>query len=715
MNKLDLSKLTDEQRVAATHIGGPAYVSAGPGSGKTRSLTIRIVWLIEQGVDPSTIVAMTFTNKAANEMKTRVKEMLGNSNVKIQISTMHSFCVGVIRHFWQYCGLKNPDFSICDEDDTKRYTIQAIATVKGKDIKQVKEDDSKYGPDHCRWAISREKNQLIRPEDMDPEAGQDREHTKFIIRVYKEYQNILFKANSMDFDDLIMKAVFCLNDADRQQQVAGRIQHLLVDEYQDTNISQIRLIQQLSSVHRNVWAVGDKNQSVYAFRFADQTCENKFFEYFPDAKVYTLQYNFRSVPPITEVANRVIANNPQLVDKKIIPKREGGEKPQCVGCSNPETEARFIVDDIQRLVRMGKGSWRDCAVLYRTRYQSRALEEAAVKDSIPYRVVGALGFYQRSIIKDVLAYLKLLVNPDDNASFTRIHNTPKRGIGEVGMQQFCRCADELDLPLFRIMRKGAFMDKLNEPGRGGFRELNRIFVELLKLPQNQASLVISAIIEATHYKFFLEQKGTEAAFDQIDLLDELVTAADTFDQQNGGGVSGFLEHVMLMQQRERKEDENVVLFMTVHAAKGLEFPRVWIAGVCDGLMPILPRNDDRTVWTPATLAAHFEEERRIFYVAATRAKDKLTMTWPLSRRTKNGMMDVSISPFCMEARDALYHCGENGEWDDLNAVFEEKPEQQEKAKIAAIRRRRANMPVDPPAWQKNQYGRNRYMIGGRKK
>jgi DNA helicase-2/ATP-dependent DNA helicase PcrA len=714
-NELTLDKLTDEQRAAATHITGAVYISATPGSGKTATLTSRIVWLIHQNVDPNRIVAMTFTNKAANEMKSRVKKMLGNAQVKIQISTMHSFCVGIVRHFWQPSGLKNPDFSICDPDDVKRYVIQAIATVKGKDVKQVKADDSKYGPDFVQWSISRAKNQLIRTEDIDPEDSEDTDHTKFIIKAYKEYQSILFKSNSLDFDDLIMKAVFCLNDPDRCREVSTKVEHLLVDEYQDTNISQIRLIQQLASVHRNIWAVGDKNQSVYMFRFADHTCENKFFEYFPETKVYSLQSNFRSYPPITEVANRIIANNPQLIDKKIIPTRVGGEKPRCIATSNPETEAAFIIDDIQSVVRVGKSSWRDNAVMYRTRYQSRALEEAAVRDNIPYRVVGSLGFYQRSIIKDVLAYLKLLVNPDDSAAFTRIHNTPKRGIGDVGMQQFCKLADELDLPLFRVMRKGLFMDKLTEPGRGGFRELNRVFVPILKMPMNQAAPVIAAIIEATHYKFVLEQKGTEAALEQIELLDELVTAADTFDQQRGDGVQGFLEHVMLMQQRDTKEDENVVLFMTVHAAKGLEFPRVYIAGACNGTMPISPKDDGRVKWTSDELAKHYQEERRIFYVAVTRAKDQLTISWPLSRRTQYGVANTTISPYCLEAKDALYHCDESGQWDELNEMFEKPTEEQEKYKEGVIKRRQAKLQDSTRSpWQKDRYARDRYMLGGKK-
>jgi len=643
---VDLARLTDEQKVAVLHTEGAVYVSAGPGAGKTLTLTSRIAHLLDLGVNPGEIVAITFTNRAAGEMRERIIKMLGGARCTVQISTMHAYCARLIRDSPVAFGLENNRFTIADEDDSKRYCIQAIATVTGRNAADVKKDETSRGVDQVRRRISQEKNQLVLPGDvqMPPRL---RDYQIFLSRVYQQYEDILRKVNTVDFDDLIMKVVLGLRKPEVRDAISPRIRYLMVDEYQDTNAAQVEMIKHLGSHHGNVFVVGDLLQSIYGFRFADPSCEKKFFDAFPGAAVYTLQFNFRSTAAIAAVANIVIQGNDNTkIEKKIIATRPLGDLPRLVQRKDPHDEADYIVGEVQSLVRRGKAQWKDCAVMYRTRFQSRALEVAAVNRNIPYRVVGSLGFYSRSIIKDVVAYLRLLFNRQDDASFVRIHNQPRRGIGDVGMQEFCQVAEQHDRPLFKTMRTGIFMPHVREPARSGFRQLNRVFVELVK--NNDLTVVgplVEQVIALTSMKTAAELgKNTKKSEDQKEQLNELVVAAYEFDQDHGTGLKGFLDHVCLMQQSNAQTDENRLLMMTIHAAKGQEYPHVWLAGCCDGLIPMRMRDDPDEPSTIEKRQKHDGEEKRVFYVGITRAKDTLTMTWPTQRQTQGGTVAAEASP-----------------------------------------------------------------------
>jgi DNA helicase-2/ATP-dependent DNA helicase PcrA len=393
------------------------------------------------------------------------------------------------------------------------------------------------------------------------------------------------------------------------------------------------------------------HNSVYMFRGADHTGETKFFAAFPEAKVYALQGNFRSTVAITELANRVIEPNPQAIGKKITATRHAGTLPRLVQRRDPADEADFILDEIYRLVRRGQTQWRDCVVLYRTRFQSRALEVAAVHRSVPYRVVGALGFYSRTIVKDVLAYLKLLYNPEDDAAFVRLHNQPRRGIGDNGMQQFCQVAAQRGTTLLRCLRTGAFVDQVTGPANQGFRVLHRLLKGLRGLAGGPVGPLMDATIRQAGFRVMLEaKKNSKQVDDQLGQLDELVVAAHEFDGTVGTGLKGFLDHVALMQQTDgAKEDQDRVLLMTVHAAKGQEFTNVWVAGCCDGLVPIRAHDDGEVKMTPAEHELHQQEERRIFYVAITRAKDNLTLVWPASRNARGGTYPCTVTPLLHNA------------------------------------------------------------------
>lgn len=796
---VDLSKLTDEQKVAVFHTEGAVYVSASAGSGKTKSLTSRIAHLLDLGVNPGEIVAITFTNRAAGEMRERVASMLAGARCTVQISTMHAYCAKLLRENPLAFGLENNRFTIADEDDSKRYCLQAIAMVTGKNASDVKKDESNRGPEQVRRRISQEKNQLVLPDDVVmPQHLQS--YQVFLTQVYRQYDALLKKVNAVDFDDLIMKVVLGLRDPGVRGAISPRIRYLMVDEYQDTNAAQVEMVKHLASHHGNVFVVGDLLQcmvdgtpvaapngtiaiqdivpenlvvsgapnwwcgvdvpveqvfhrnydgpvvtittqlghvatatpqhcffvlgeavpparpwlftdpttpyreipvgdivvgatvpvwhdheviddtvvsvvqghyrgqvhdlsvppfcnyvaggifvhnSIYGFRFADPTCESKFFEAFPGAAVYTLQFNFRSTAAIAAVANQVIQGNDNTtIEKKIIATRPQGDRPQLVQRRDPGDEAEFIIGEVRSLVRRGKAEWRDCAVMYRTRFQSRALEVAAVNHGIPYRVVGSLGFYSRAIIKDVIAYLRLLFNRQDDAAFVRIHNQPRRGIGDVGMQEFCQVAEQSGKSLFRTMRSGIFMPHVREPAKAGFRQLNRIFVELTDLDHALVGPLVENVVTMTAMMSALEMgmgKNVKKLEDQREQLNELIVAAYEFDQDHGTGLKGFLDHVCLMQQSGAQTDENRFLMMTVHAAKGQEFPCVWLAGCCEGLFPMKMRHDPDDPVTEEKTRKHNGEEKRVFYVGITRAKDRLTMTWPAMRQTQGSACPTDAS------------------------------------------------------------------------
>ncbi|KKN14802.1 hypothetical protein LCGC14_0992520 [marine sediment metagenome] len=656
-----LKDATEEQRAIISHVDGPAFVSAAPGSGKTRSVTYRIAYLIDQGADPRNIIGITFTNKAANEMKERVKQLIDPRLArKVWLSTFHSFCVRLMKANPLFYDVGR-DFGIADESDSKQLVTLAIAKVMGKSEKEVKKMSGNGDVPHVRRWISGHKDNLLTSDELLVRKHDDEHAVPFsnFIPYYAEYQRMLRQNNLLDFDDLIMRTVLKLRRSEEQQEFfAQHLHYLMVDEYQDTNFAQFELIRLISRVRKNVLTVEDGDQSIYKFRGADPVNTKRFFTAFPDTKTYLLQMNFRSVPGIAAVANQVIVQNEREHAKQIITHKTEGPQPLMVETENPEREAAWIIGTIRDLVR-GRGyTWKDFAIIYRIRSVSRAMEDEAVAKNMPYRVVGALNFYSRAHIKDILAYCRLFVYPHDDSAFTRIYNKPARGIGPANFARFAAEAIEPDYSLMKTLRKGLYQNVTNAGALSGFRKLKRIYKDLRGIGGHEVAPIIQHIIQSSGYRYFAENiKDTDRSDRLQEDLNELIAAAETFDatraRKRSRGVSGFLEHAALMQRDSKDEDDNVVTMMTAHASKGLEFPCVFVASCVEGVLPLKPRSEDGGVMTPNKVAAHFEEERRVFYVAITRAEERLFITYPLIRRFGPDISNCIASRFCREAGPTL--------------------------------------------------------------
>lgn len=650
-----LRDATEEQRIAIQHRDGAAFVSAAPGSGKTRVITYRCAHLLQQGVNPANIVGITFTNKAANEMKSRVKQLVGQDLAKrVWLSTFHSFCVRLLHNAPTFYRIQR-NFGIADESDAKQLVTLAIAHVTGKLEKDVRALDGTGDIRHVRRWISNQKNALQTPDDVYADEEAD---FKEFIPYYREYNNLLQQSNLLDFDDLIMRTVLRLRDGPEQQRLlAEHLHYLMVDEWQDTNRTQFELVRLLTHLRGNVFVVGDDDQSIYGFRGADPRNSQDFFKAFPDTKTYYLQKNFRSVPGIADLANAVITNNDRQHSKRIVPHKAGGRKPQMVELPNREDEAGFIINTIVGMVKKGGVSWKDFAVIYRIRSFSRPLEDAAVARNVPHRVVGALSFYSRAAVKDILCYGRLLLSPHDDAAFTRIHNKPARGIGPVHFARFSAVADEHGFSLLKTLRKGMYKDMAKGGALQGFRQLKRLYRGLYKMGPGSARKALEYIIRYSGYRHYAEDiKDEDRRARVLEDLQELVSAADAFDQRRRkkSGLAAFLEHAALMQQEDRNEDQDVVLMMTAHAAKGLEFPHVFVCGVTEGALPLEPRSDDGgSVYDPRFRKEHYEEERRVFYVAATRAEKRLWLTYPAKRFLRGSVVDCKPSRFLREAGETV--------------------------------------------------------------
>ena len=655
-----LKDATEEQRAAIQHNTGAGFVSSVPGSGKTRVITYRCAYLLDRGVDPKNIVGITFTNKAANEMKERVKRLVGASFAKhVWLSTFHSFCVRLLRANPAVYRV-HPNFGISDENDTLLLVTLAMAHVLGKSEKEVKQRDGAGDVKHVRKWISNKKNRLLTPQDV--EDNKQSEPFSEFNPFYVEYQRLLHKNNVLDFDDLIMQTVLRLKaNEDQQQFYAEHLHHLMVDEWQDTNFTQFELVRLLSRYRGNVFAVGDDSQSIYKFRGADPTNTDRFYATYDDVKTYLLQTNFRSVPSIAAVANTVINNNVRQHKKQIITHKQGGEPARCVETENPEREAVFIINELRGLVKQGRAQWKDFAIIYRMRSQSRPLEDCAVLRTVPYRVIGALSFYNRAAIKDVLAYARLLVNPSDDASFVRCYNKPPRGIGPANFARFSAAAEEHNCSLLTAVRKGLYKDTVTQLALTGFRRFKQINKDWRKQGTKLAGASIRQIIHDSGSRYYAEQiKDADRREAILGDLEELIAAATTYDEQTRKskleGLAGFLEHAALMQQDDKSDNDNVVLMMTAHASKGLEFPNVFVCGGVEGVLPMYPRQDDGSSENdPDEVKAHYEEERRVFYVAITRAEARLCITWPAVRRFGSEIVRCTPSRFVKEAGAALQH------------------------------------------------------------
>ncbi len=608
---VDLDQLNPRQKEAVSCTEGPLLILAGAGSGKTRVLTYRIAYLIEEKhVDPWNIMAITFTNKAAGEMKDRVERQVEDVGSSIWVTTFHSTCVRILRRYIECLGYQT-NFSIYDTDDQKALMKQVIRNMN-LDPKMFKEKT-------LLNKISQAKDKLISPEEFIRDAGDDYASGK-IGEVYLEYQKALKKNNALDFDDLIFKTVELFTEQPEiLEYYQNRFRYIMVDEYQDTNLAQFRLVYLLASKYKNICVVGDDDQSIYRFRGADIGNILNFEDSFPGAKVIKLEQNYRSTQTILDVANNVIRHNKGRKDKKMWTANGEGEKIRYRQFEQAYDEARFIIDDIiDRDL-----PYEDCAVLYRTNAQSRLLEEACIASNVPYRLIGGVNFYQRKEIKDVLAYLKTIANGLDDLAVARVINVPKRGIGAASVAKVTQYAYDNGLSLYDAMAEAS---KVPDIGRAAekiakFTDLIEDFRCRLKDEDYTIQDLINDVLDETGYRQELEEEDDAEGDSRLENIEELINKAVSYqDEAEEPTLDGFLEEVALVADVDQLDQaESRVTLMTLHSAKGLEFENVYLSGMEDGLFPsfMAISSDDDT---------EIEEERRLCYVGITRAKKDLTLT-----------------------------------------------------------------------------------------
>lgn len=639
--------LNKPQKEAVFHTEGPLLILAGAGSGKTRVLTHRIAYLIEEkGVNPWNILAITFTNKAAEEMRQRVDSLVGIGAESIWVSTFHSMCVRILRRYIDRLGYDNR-FTIYDTDDQKTL-MKEVCRKTDIDTKRFKER-------MLLSVISSAKNEMIIPEEFELNAGGDFVQLK-IAKVYKEYEAQMRANNALDFDDLLVKTVQLLEtQPDVRENYQERFRYIMVDEYQDTNTVQFRLVSLLAGKYRNLCVVGDDDQSIYKFRGANIRNILDFEKEFSDAKVIKLEQNYRSVGNVLEVANSVIRNNKGRKEKTLWTDNEKGEKIRLRQFDTAYDEAQFIAEDIKDETAQG-ANYSDHAVLYRTNAQSRLLEEKFVAMNIPYKIVGGINFYSRREIKDILSYLKTIDNGKDDLAVRRIINVPKRGIGLTTINRIQESA---------AARGIGFYDALSAPdlipriGRSASKlDSFAALIEYFKGRSEESGVtdLLTEVIEKTGYTESLEADDPEELEARVQNIDELVSKAAVYeescsDRGERPTLSGFLEEVALVADIDSvAEDRDYVILMTLHSAKGLEFPHVYLAGMEDGLFPsyMSISGDD-----PEEL----EEERRLCYVGVTRAEEKLTLTCARMRLVRGERQYNSMSRFIKEMPSALIDTG----------------------------------------------------------
>lgn len=631
--------LNAEQKEAVLHTEGPLLLLAGAGSGKTRVLTHRIAYLIDEiGVNPWNILAITFTNKAAGEMRERVDRIAGFGAEQVWVATFHATCMRILRRYIDRLGFDN-NFTIYDTDDQK--------TVMKGVCKRLNIDTKVHKERSLMNAISSAKDELISPQEYELRAMGDYNKT-IIARVYREYQETLRKSNALDFDDIIVKTVELLKSCPEVlNQYQERFRYIMVDEYQDTNTAQFELIRLLADKYRNLCVVGDDDQSIYKFRGANIRNILDFEQVYSDARVIKLEQNYRSTQSILDAANAVIRNNVGRKEKSLWTAQGAGSRIHFRQFDNAYEEAEYIADDIRRKVREG-ADYGDCAVLYRTNAQARLLEERMVVDGIPYNVVGGTNFYARAEIKDILAYLKTIDNGRDEVAVRRIVNVPKRSIGATTVEKLADYAQMRDISLYdamcradEIMSLGKAASKVN-----GFVNMIQVFrsgLEAYTIPD-----LIKAILDRTNYAEYLRDQDDESAEDRLANVDELITKAVSFEESHDEPtLSEFLEEIALVADIDNVEDgDNRVLLMTLHSAKGLEFSNVYLAGMEDGLFP-------GYLSIVADEPSEIEEERRLAYVGITRAKEDLTLTCAKMRMTRGETQYNPPSRFVREIPQAL--------------------------------------------------------------
>lgn len=652
--------LNPPQREAVAQTGGPVLILAGAGSGKTRVLTHRIAYLMdEKGVNPWNILAITFTNKAAQEMRERVDKLVGFGSESIWVSTFHSACVRILRRHIDNLGY-DTNFTIYDTDDQKSLM---------KDVCRKMNIDTKIYKERSLLAqISHAKDELLTPDDMEMKAAGDY-NMKKVASVYREYQAALRKNNALDFDDLIIKTVELFEKCGAVlEYYQERFKYIMVDEYQDTNTAQFKFISLLAQRYQNLCVVGDDDQSIYKFRGANIGNILGFEHVFPDARVIRLEQNYRSTKNILNAANQVIANNTERKAKTLWTENEEGSKVHFRQFLNAYEEAEYVAGEIGKLKRNGLGNYRDCAILYRTNAQSRIFEEKFIAANIPYKLVGGVNFYARKEIKDLLCYLKTINNARDDLAVQRIINVPKRGIGATTLGRVQDYADNMGISLYEALRVAEEVPSIG-------RSLSKIdgFVTFIQMLKSKADVltveeILQEVIDSTGYVAELEAEDTEESRARIENIDELISKTVAYqeameEQNQPATLSGFLEEVALVADIDTVDpDQDYVLLMTLHSAKGLEFPKVFMVGMEDGIFPshmTISYGDD----------GEMEEERRLCYVGITRAMKDLTLTCAQQRMIRGETQYNRVSRFVREIPRELVDLG--------HTIQEKKPKVEE--------------------------------------
>ena len=652
--------LNPPQREAVAQTEGPVLILAGAGSGKTRVLTHRIAYLMdEKGVNPWNILAITFTNKAAQEMRERVDKLVGFGSESIWVSTFHSACVRILRRHIDNLGY-DTNFTIYDTDYQKSLM---------KDVCRKMNIDTKIYKERSILAqISHAKDELLTPDDMEMKAAGDY-NMKKVASVYREYQAALRKNNALDFDDLIVKTVELFEKCGAVlEYYQERFKYIMVDEYQDTNTAQFKFISLLAQRYQNLCVVGDDDQSIYKFRGANIGNILGFEHVFPDARVIRLEQNYRSTRNILNAANQVIANNTERKAKTLWTENEEGSKVHFRQFLNAYEEAEYVAGEIGKLKRNGLGNYRDCAILYRTNAQSRIFEEKFIAANIPYKLVGGVNFYARKEIKDLLCYLKTINNARDDLAVQRIINVPKRGIGATTLGRVQDYADNMGISLYEALRVAEEVPSIG-------RSLSKIdgFVTFIQMLKSKADVltveeILQEVIDSTGYVAELEAEDTEESRARIENIDELISKTVAYqeameEQNQPATLSGFLEEVALVADIDTVDpDQDYVLLMTLHSAKGLEFPKVFMVGMEDGIFPshmTISYGDD----------GEMEEERRLCYVGITRAMKDLTLTCAQQRMIRGETQYNRVSRFVREIPRELVDLG--------HTIQEKKPKVEE--------------------------------------
>lgn len=635
--------LNEQQRLGVTTTEGPVLILAGAGSGKTRVLTHRTAYLIEEmGVNPYNIMAITFTNKAAGEMRERIDDMVGYGSESIWVSTFHSTCVRILRRHIDRIGF-DTNFTIYDADDSK--TLM-------KDIcKRLDIDTKIYKERSLLGAISSAKDELVSPNEFALRAASSSDFGKRKqAQVYREYQDALRKNNALDFDDLIVKTVELFKaDAEVLAYYQERFRYIMVDEYQDTNTAQFELIRLLAGKYKNLCVVGDDDQSIYKFRGANIYNILNFEKHYPDAVTIKLEQNYRSTQNILDAANGVIANNVGRKRKSLWTANDAGEKIDFEQFDTAYEEADYVARDILAGMREGRYGYGDYAVLYRTNAQSRLFEERFIVSNIPYKIVGGVNFYSRKEVKDLLAYLKTIDNARDDLAVRRIINVPKRGIGATTLNRVSDYAEAYEISFYDALKQAEEIPSLGKAAAKIRPFVNFIQTMRSKLPYISISELLRELIEETGYVRELEAEGTDEAQSRIENIDELISKVTAYEEgEEQPTLSGFLEEVALVADIDNLEEGNeYVVLMTLHSAKGLEFPKVYLAGMEDGLFP------SYMSITSDNSSEELEEERRLAYVGITRAMKELSITCARQRMIRGETQYNKVSRFVKEIPSEL--------------------------------------------------------------